>query len=208
MPTTIHLVRHAQGFHNLCEANHQIPDPLLTDLGLQQCRTLAQTFPYTDAITHLVASPLRRTLYTTLHAFPSVVRGRGVRVRALPEIQETSDLPCDTGSDAAVLEAEFAQGEFAGMVDLSLVHEGWNEKTGRFEPGSTAIQARARDARVWLRALGREQRGVDDVHVVVVTHGGFLHYFTEDVSFSPSIHHPRWSLHSLLGTSLMMPLQF
>jgi broad specificity phosphatase PhoE len=55
-------------------------------------------------------------------------------------------------------------------------------KTGRWEPSSKAIEARAREARVWLRGLGREHKGEEDVNVVVVTHGGFLHYFTEDVS--------------------------
>ncbi|KAM3079504.1 hypothetical protein ACMFMG_005925 [Clarireedia jacksonii] len=176
MPTTIHLVRHAQGFHNLCPANHQMHDPLLTDLGLEQCRTLSQTFPHNSLITHLVASPLRRTIYTTLHSFPSVL-ARGTKVIALPEIQETSDLPCDTGSDKAVLEEEFSKGEFKGMVDLGLVGEGWNVKTGKYEASSKASDGRAREARVWLRDLGR---GKEDVHVVVVTHGGFLHYFTED----------------------------
>ncbi|PQE30394.1 phosphoglycerate mutase protein [Rutstroemia sp. NJR-2017a WRK4] len=180
MPTTIHLVRHAQGFHNLTTANHILPDPLLTPHGLEQCRVLSQNFPSPDSITHLVASPLRRTIYTTLYSFPSVL-SRGVKVVALPEIQETSDLPCDTGSDVRVLEKEFGEGEFRGLVDLSRVEEGWNEKGvgGRWEPSSGAIEKRAREARVWLRGLGRDNKG-EDVNVVVVTHGGFLHYFTED----------------------------
>ncbi|PQE17712.1 Histidine phosphatase superfamily clade-1 protein [Rutstroemia sp. NJR-2017a BVV2] len=200
MPTTIHLVRHAQGFHNLTTANHSLPDPLLTPHGLEQCRALSQTFPSPTSITHLVSSPLRRTLYTTLYSFPSVV-SRGVKVVALPEIQETSDLPCDTGSDVGVLREEFDAGEFKGMVDLGLVKEGWNDKTGgRFEPSSGAIQARAREARVWLRGLGKDYEGEGDVNVVVVTHGGFLHYFTEDVSqhtytyiFIPFLHHSSFS---------------
>ncbi|TGO62405.1 hypothetical protein BOTNAR_0114g00030 [Botryotinia narcissicola] len=176
MTITLHFVRHAQGFHNLCTANHTLPDPLLTDLGKAQCTTLSQTFPSPEKITHIVASPLRRTLYTALYSFPSAI-ARGIKVIALPEIQETSTFPCDTGSAPAAL-AE----EFAGSVDLGLVHEGWNSKSGRWASNAPAIEKRAREARVWLRELGlrAEKEGMEDVNIVVVTHGGFLHYFTDD----------------------------
>lgn len=178
---TIHCVRHAQGFHNLNTANHQLPDPDLTPLGEAQCAKLSTDFPTASCfssppkITHLVASPLRRTLYTCLLSFPAEVK-RGLVVKALPELQETSDLPCDTGSEPEKL----AQ-EFAGKADFELVTEGWNSKTGRWSPASSAIEARARDARVWLRDLGTKAASAEeDVNIVVVSHGGYLHYFTED----------------------------
>ncbi|APA08669.1 hypothetical protein SS1G_02406 [Sclerotinia sclerotiorum 1980 UF-70] len=175
MTITLHLVRHAQGFHNLSTKNHSMPDPLLTPLGKTQCETLSQIFP-TKTITHLIASPLRRTLYTALYSFPTFIT-TGSKVIALPELQETSTLPCDTGSEPAAL-AE----EFAGSVDLELVSEGWNSKTGRWDANAPAIERRAREARVWLRDLGREseRQGVSDVNIVVVTHGGFLHYLSDD----------------------------
>ncbi|KAE9380742.1 phosphoglycerate mutase-like protein [Stipitochalara longipes BDJ] len=176
--TILHLVRHAQGYHNLSIANHSLPDPDLTPLGVQQCATLASTFPFHARITHLVASPLRRTIYTCLLSFPSSVSS-GKKVIALPELQENSDLPCDTGSAPSKLQAEFSKGQFAGAVDLEHVKEGWNIKTGRWSPASSAIERRARDARLWLRDLA-EQAGGEDVEIVVVTHGGHLHYFTED----------------------------
>lgn len=98
---------------------------------------------------------------------------------ALPELQETSDLPCDTGSDPAKLKEEF---ESKGQVDLSRVHEGWNSKTGPWAANATAIEIRAREARLFLRSLGEAaaQNASEDQHIVVVTHGGYLHYFTED----------------------------
>lgn len=67
-----------------------------------------------------------------------------------------------------------------GMVDLGLVEVGWNDKSEgtRWAPEASKIEARARDARVWLRALG--MRHGEDAEIVVVTHGGYLHYFTED----------------------------
>lgn len=63
--------------------------------------------------------------------------------------------------------------------------DGWNSKKGRWDANARAIETRAREARVWLRELGvraeGEGDGVQDVNIVVVTHGGFLHYFTDDV---------------------------
>ncbi|KAK4154759.1 histidine phosphatase superfamily [Chaetomidium leptoderma] len=191
MPTYIHLVRHAQGFHNLSHANHALPDPDLTPLGKEQCAALARTFPFHAQITHLVASPLRRTLYTCLLSFEPALANPHVQARggptklvtALPELQEISPLPCDTGSEPAALASEF---EAAYGVDLGLVTPGWNDKTGadsEFVPVMAKLEARARKARVWLRELGREfERGNPgvDAHIVAVTHGGFLHFLTGD----------------------------
>ena len=93
---------------------------------------------------------------------------KGIKVIALPEAQETSDLPCDTGSDIDALREEFAE----KPVDLDLVKKGWDSKMGKWAATSTAIEARAKEARVWLRDRPEEE-------VVVVTHGGFLHFLTE-----------------------------
>lgn len=101
-------------------------------------------------------------------------------------------MPCDTGSEPHALRQEF-EGK---NVDLSLVHEGWNNKVGcccgggsnksksrlltnfgvqagRYAPINSALKERARAARRWLKARPEKE-------IVVVTHGGFLHYFTED----------------------------
>lgn len=50
-------------------------------------------------------------------------------------------------------------------------------QTGKFAPTSNAISARAREARLWLKSCPEKE-------IVLVTHGGFLHYFTEDWSDS------------------------
>jgi len=184
---TLHCIRHAQGYHNLSTANHSMRDPLLTPFGEEQCATLSKTFPNPERITHFVSSPMRRTLYTTLLSFPSIFSSesessdsKGKTVLALPEAQETSDLPCDTGSSVSVLETEFNKdGE---KVDFSEVGEDWNSKVGKWSPASSAIEARARIARIFLKMLGDEAvaAGQEDVQIVLVTHGGFLHYLTED----------------------------
>ncbi|RWA04348.1 hypothetical protein EKO27_g10755, partial [Xylaria grammica] len=69
MAPVIHLVRHAQGYHNLSRENQWIRDPDLTELGKAQCAELCKKFPYHDKITHLVASPIRRTLFTCQLSF-------------------------------------------------------------------------------------------------------------------------------------------
>ncbi|OJD30325.1 phosphoglycerate mutase family protein [Diplodia corticola] len=175
-PTHLHLVRHAQGYHNLTPDNHKLHDPALTPLGKQQCADLQRAFfspsQQQARITHVVASPIKRTLWTALLAFAPAIDAQQLRVIALPELQETSDLPCDTGSDRAELEREF-EGQ---PVDWSRVGDGWNSKTGVWAPTPAAVAERARRARKFLRELA----GEEGAEVVVVTHGGLLHTFTQD----------------------------
>jgi broad specificity phosphatase PhoE len=179
MPTKtyIHLVRHAQGYHNLSAANQQIRDPKLTPVGEEQCATLCAAFPFHDRITHLVASPMRRTMYTCLLSFPPAIAA-GKKIVALPEIQEVSSLPCDMGSTPEDLAAEFDPAQ----VDLSLVTPSWTDKSPEspWEPEIEKLEERARQARFWLRELGKQSAGETEAHVAVVSHGGFLHFLTQD----------------------------
>ena len=89
----------------------------------------------------------------------------------IPELQETSDEPCDTGSEVDALQKEFD----GKPVDFSLVNEGWNSNKGKFSPDAKVVEARAQEVREWLKARPEKE-------IVVVTHGGFLHFFTEDWS--------------------------
>ena len=148
MAPTLHCIRHAQSKNNVKVEYQALLDPLLTPLGEHQCTLLRSTFPKADAadVGCIVASPLRRTLYTALYAFGDVIAATGTKVIALPELQETSDLRCDTGSPKHELEKEFAD----LPVDLSLLTEDWDSKTGRWEPTAEMVDARARYARLWL----------------------------------------------------------
>ncbi|KAL8810105.1 MAG: hypothetical protein Q9223_007823 [Gallowayella weberi] len=180
MPPTVHLVRHAQAVHNLTTANHSMHDPSLTSHGENQCRGLRSDFPYHDSIDLLVCSPLRRTIQTTLLSFEPEI-SRGLPVIALPELQETSDLPCDTGSNLTALKEEFKD----KPVQLSSVPEDWDSKKGKWAPQQEAIEARCREARQWLKAR-------DEKDIVVVTHGGLLHYLTEDWTGSVKFEGTGW----------------
>ncbi|OJJ64283.1 hypothetical protein ASPSYDRAFT_26293 [Aspergillus sydowii CBS 593.65] len=184
MAPIIHCVRHAQGVHNLCTENHVIPDPPLTDLGIEQCQKLRDSFPRHDQIDLVVASPLRRTMYTALQSFEPVFKANpNMKLILLPDIQETSDVPCDTGSDPEVLRKEI---EEKGLpVDASFVTDGWNVKTGRYAPTNAAVGGRARTARRWLKSRPEKE-------IAMVSHGGVLHYFTEDWEDSSQFQGTGW----------------
>lgn len=137
-------------------------DPSLTAFGEEQCDQLARDFPYHDSIDLLVASPLRRTIYTTLIGFVPEIKS-GLRVLALPEAQEVADLPCDTGSDVKRLEAEFHD----ETVDFSLIQADWTSKKGKWAAASEAVEVRAKEVRQWLKARTEK-------NIVLVTHGGRL----------------------------------
>ncbi|KAI0541979.1 histidine phosphatase superfamily [Xylaria digitata] len=176
MAPVIHLVRHAQGYHNLSHENQWIRDPDLTDLGKKQCEELCKNFPYHDKITHLFASPIRRTIFTCQFSFAPAVTG-GKKIVALQDTQEVSLYPCDVGSDVEPLKKEFGD-----LVDFTLLTDDWNKKTpdSKYHPDPQKLEARARDARLWLREFLKDVS--DDAHVVLVTHGGILHFITEDWS--------------------------
>ncbi|KAM3453212.1 hypothetical protein MY3296_003975 [Beauveria thailandica] len=198
MAPTIHLVRHAQGFHNLSVENETMHDPDLTPLGEQQCRDLRSEFPHHALVAHLVASPMRRTLWTCIRAFgdgpaggppppPPPGAAAPYPIIALDTLQELSDMPSDTGSPVAAL-----AGEFGSKVDLSRVRDGlWTDKLGDtpFEPTKDKIEARAREARRALRDIAGLQT---DKHVVVVSHGAFLHFLTDEYQDIPSANATSW----------------
>ena len=186
MAPTIHCVRHAQGFHNLGAEFHSLSDPRLTPLGEEQCEKLRSThFPDQSRISLVTASPLSRTIHTAFLTFqPALTSSEKCKpeILAIPDAQETSDYPCDTGSDLDVLQQRCEEQKWP--VDLSLLSTDWNVKTltGRYSPHSDAIKTRAKAVRKLLRQKARElsQAGDTDAQIVLVAHGGVLHYITAD----------------------------
>ncbi|KAH8171068.1 histidine phosphatase superfamily (branch 1) domain-containing protein [Sarocladium implicatum] len=186
MAPTIHFVRHAQGYHNLSVENEQLPDPDLTPLGLEQCAKLRAAFPSHSLVKTLIASPIRRTLYTALNAFYPLPSSPTDPIIALDLIQEVSDSPCDTGSEIEKLREEFGE-----KVDLARVREGWNDKKNTqswAEPTVVKLTARAKEARKVIRELA----GEGDHHVVVVTHGAIVHYITDEWADIPAERATSW----------------
>src|SRR5271155_734115 len=141
--TVSHCTKPPQGWHNLPGYDLSRRDPGLTPKGEQQCASLSSAFPLHSHISRVFASPLQRTIATAHIAFkPSLQNGHCVpEILALPDIQETSEYPCDCGSNPPDLRRTCE--EAGWKVDLSLVQNGWNDKSwdGRWAPTARAIKA-------------------------------------------------------------------
>ncbi|CAA9956720.1 Phosphoglycerate mutase family protein [Pyrenophora teres f. maculata] len=181
MPPKIHLVRHAQGEHNATR-DYSIRDAVLTAKGKEQCAMLRSAFAHHDEIDVVFASPLRRTIQTAALSFGPVLSRQEVPFVLLPALQEVSNIACDvgiadTGADVhKFLPDLFTPGEVdfdVAKVDASAVTEGWNSKQGYWAYEKTAISKRAAELRNWLYQRPEAQ-------VMVVTHGAFAHFLTED----------------------------
>ncbi|EUC27948.1 hypothetical protein COCVIDRAFT_37469 [Bipolaris victoriae FI3] len=181
MAPKIHLVRHAQGEHNATR-DYSIRDAVLTAKGKEQCRALSAAFQHHDEIETVFASPLRRTIQTAALSFGRVLSRPEVPFVLLPALQEVSNIGCDVGlADSAadlqrLLPDLFEAGEIdfdLSKIDASAVTPGWNSKDGYWAYEKTAISKRAADLRSWLFQRPEAQ-------VLVVTHGAFAHFLTED----------------------------
>ncbi|XTI91705.1 phosphoglycerate mutase-like protein [Cenococcum geophilum] len=164
MSPTLILIRHAQALHNV---ENNIPDPALSELGIKQCQTLQENLknlPLANEVKLIVVSPMRRTLQTATLCLGWLIE-RGVPVMPDAGWQESSDSPCDTGSNLSTLSAEF------NTLDFSAVDSVYPNKT---TPESnpylfTKIAVLAR-GQACLRALYNRPEKV----IAVVSHSAFL----------------------------------
>ncbi|PYH88711.1 phosphoglycerate mutase-like protein [Aspergillus ellipticus CBS 707.79] len=200
MPPTLYLIRHGQGEHNINNSHH-LRDALLTDLGKEQCRNLRDTFPYHADVSLILASPLKRATQTAAYVFAPTLEQRQLPFLLVPLTQEISGLQCDFGHDEEVIKAEAptliaaaAPGYDTAQVDMDLVTGDWNSKKGIYAPTLSAVHQRAAEFRRWLYKRPEQ-------HIALVSHGGFMHYLTEDWSTydkSKGERHPRCKRRSRL----------
>jgi broad specificity phosphatase PhoE len=188
MPPAVITVRHAQGHHNI-KNQWRLYDAVLTTVGHQECAALSKTFPSHDKVDLMVASPLRRTIQTAFESFGPVLARKDVPFLLHPNAQEVSGRNCNIGFNkdrlrhevCALFEGKDLGFDPAERMDYDLVSEGWNSKEGYWSPDEQDVKKRAADLRAWL--YNRPEQTI-----VLVTHGAFLHYFTEDwEGFHPSI---------------------
>ncbi|KAL4889388.1 phosphoglycerate mutase-like protein [Aspergillus ambiguus] len=172
MSPIVHLVRHAEGLHNLGQEHWSLIDPLLTDRGREQCLQLRKTFPFHSNIELVVSSPLSRAIFSAVESFLPVFQSRAEqKLLLLPDLQEIGDFPCDIGSSVEDLTERLK--DLNVLIDYSHVDRAWTSKTGRYSPLISAIRARARAVRYWLSTRPEKE-------IIVVSHGAFLHFLTED----------------------------
>ncbi|EON64523.1 hypothetical protein W97_03756 [Coniosporium apollinis CBS 100218] len=182
----IHLVRHAEGLHNLFN-NPSLRDPSLTERAFYRAETLSSEFTEANSNTVgvVLTSPLRRTIQTSLTAFPRILHRRyypvgsgrggvpseaeeGVNLVLDPDLQEIGIEPANTGSESHMLESWFPE------LDFSSLPEDWHLKKGKWSPDPAAVKSRVdrilhklEDRLANLRDTGRKD-------VVVVTHAGVI----------------------------------
>ncbi|KAL5611148.1 hypothetical protein FOBRF1_007398 [Fusarium oxysporum] len=131
-----------------------------------------------------------RTLQTTLTGFSHILSKQylkdnsnkeGARLIIDQDLQERSDLPCDTGSKRSALEIAFP------LLDFSVLDEDWYTKDGPHAANDSAVAARAKRFREKLRETVQDIQGSEDFvnkqkNIVVVTHGVFMKYLCEDMT--------------------------
>ena len=185
MVSKIIIVRHAESVHNVTKDFSQL-DPPLTALGVEQASSISKKLLYAGNIATIISSPLRRALQTTLAGFSTVLdkqyfdtsSGQGIDSGATlfldPDLQERSDLPCDTGSSASELAKAFPGLSFG---DLG---EEWLMKSGRYAPNDDAVRERAERVRKSLFETAKRLENKEQKDIVVVTHGVFMKFLTGD----------------------------
>ena len=147
-------------------------DPPLTHFGRAQCETLKHSFPAMERITHILCSPMTRTLQTALCAFEPVLR-RGVAIEPWQLLREVGSGPASTVEelrtkfDDAPIEWENLEEdwhEYRHPSGLTYCSPGpWSEiRKTLYEYGQFA-----------LRNQPKEEEG-NDIEILVVSHGGAI----------------------------------
>ncbi|KAK4669083.1 uncharacterized protein QC764_700060 [Podospora pseudoanserina] len=193
----IFLVRHAESVHNVTK-DFNIRDPGLTQVGHEQAAALEASFPDLSSVAVVITSPLTRAIETTLDAFGSILPG-GNNLILDPYLQERSDLPCDTGSPISVLKERFPSfpdGVWSSLAGNASELDGddWLEKKGDYAADDESVTKRAEKVRkiLWNVAQNIQQAQKEEdkkaaeeredlkTSIVVVTHGVFMKFLTED----------------------------
>lgn len=106
---------------------------------------------------------------------------RNARLMIDRDLQERSDLPCDTGSERALLE------EAVPSVDFNMLDEDWFLKTGLYAADEESVALRARIFREKLWNVADSVQRAQPITtsrraIVVVTHGVFMKYLSLDMN--------------------------
>jgi len=180
MIKSVCFIRHGQAMHNIPyeqgkrDEAIKILDPELSDLGKEQAKGV-QTDPLLleamggedgNGIELVVVSPLRRTIQTALLALEKWLAGKeGRKLVLMPDLQETGEVPCDTGSPIDKIKDIFK--EQLHLLDFSAMYDGWERKEGVNLDTAKTIQARLGRFELWLK--GRPEHSA-----VVVAHHNLL----------------------------------
>ncbi|KAI1104407.1 phosphoglycerate mutase-like protein [Jackrogersella minutella] len=177
MAPTIDIIRHAIAEHNVLGS--ELPDPGITVTGRRQLAVMQTRYLWGDDVVSIVSSPLKRAVDTAVFGIIPLVKD-GMRIDLIPELQEINATPSSTGTSARELLETYSYINF----DASALGEEWYLKgpDTPFAPDVAKVERRARKVRGLLRRIASRaaERGETDARIVVVTHGEFAHWLTED----------------------------
>jgi broad specificity phosphatase PhoE len=201
MTSKIYVVRHAESEHNVSKDFSQL-DPPLTSLGLQQAHQLSRTLPDPSSVAIILCSPLRRAIQTTLAGFSGILDKRyfphnsmqgvsnGAILSLKADLQERSDLPCDTGSCVDDLVEAFP------FLDFDDLDGSWPTKIDRYGPDEATVRGRAGRVMDILEDCVEKLKDDDRKSIVIVTHGEFMKFVTGDCNIDlPKAGWRRYGLH-------------
>lgn len=182
MPFRLHIIRHAQGTHNIAH-DTTILDPPLTEKGIKQSEDLCRDFPFKDKVGLVITSPLQRTLHTAIVGFAQSIdekyykdSGKGIQDGAKlslePDAQAHSARPCDTGSEISILQAEFPDLSWE-LLDFD---PAFPTKEGIYAADAESLQIRGWRLQRRLEGYFKELQNTERPDIVVVSHGGWLRY--------------------------------
>ncbi|KAI1187347.1 histidine phosphatase superfamily [Nemania serpens] len=175
MAPTIHILRHAHAAHQ-SNPDLIIHDPELTELGIQQCQTLAADIAKLGKIDLILCSPLKRAIQTAVTAFPAYMQSQS-QIVLLPDLQESGTENSDVGSSRADLVRQFG----SAHLDCSFLDAAWTNKGPgtRYDPRFAT--ARARATRLFIRAIAQRYRNTY-AHIVAVSHSAYIGHLTRGVA--------------------------
>ncbi|KAG4433066.1 hypothetical protein IFR05_011460 [Cadophora sp. M221] len=193
----IHLIRHARAQHNYDSKtatpaqksfHRSFLNPSLTPHGRAEALDLLSRFPYMHLLTHILTSPLRRALETTILALEPAIRN-GIHPIIIAELREVGMGKSSTGTDISTVLKKL--GELGELVMTDTLQPGWEFNVEqRYE-----ADERAEKVKGMLKELGdvlssqvggTEAGGLwngysfgplpeeRDVHIAVVSHACFL----------------------------------
>ena len=191
---TIHIVRHAEGFHNVNNDYKNIRnlDARLTEKGIQQCQSLAKQCEQQDngdddsgVLANLlkntdlvVTSTMTRCIQTALYSFPQLVRKNSIPFLAHESLRETVNYACDVRRPLSQIKQEFSPRVDFSSSGIEEEEDGiWKFYLDRVGPDFDGHRESAELWRVaergrtfwnWLASMTQARE------VVVCTHSAYL----------------------------------
>ncbi len=193
---TLHIVRHAQGYHNV-NKDYKNPDHIdaqLTPFGVDQCRELSQRLQREDiTVDCIITSPMRRAIQTAYHSFEHLINNTqdsnssndsgAIPFVACENWRETVNYLCDARLPRSQLGRDFPYVDFDQIDhDHDPVWDYYEKKFGahdeyqkhRESGDDEMLERRARAA--WKTIAERPEH---EEIIAIVSHSAFfMHMFT------------------------------